>query len=270
MRGQGLRIRTLTTVDSRKWLTVILIAAFGWSLASVKWDSGTLHTGGLSAVGEILGAAFTPQISGGVLKLGIIEAWTTVAYAVAGLTVALVLGAPIGVIASGVLARRRFISVINVGWARLVLAFFRSVHELVWAWIFIVAVGLSPMAAVLAIGIPYAGILGRVFAELLQDVPEEPLDSLRSAGASEWKVFLYGRLPMAMPDMLSYTFYRLECGIRAAAVMSFVGLGGLGHQVQLSLQDLDYGRAWTFLFFLIALVALVDLWSSMVRRRVSA
>ena len=74
-----------------------------------------------------------------------------------------------------------------------------------------------PLAAVLALAIPYGGILGRIYSELLQDVPEEPLRALRSAGASEWRVMLYGRLPMALPDMLSYTFYRFECGIPAAA-----------------------------------------------------
>jgi phosphonate transport system permease protein len=122
------------------------------------------------------------------------------------------------------------------------------------------------MVAVLAIGIPYGGILGRVYAELLQDVPSAPLQALRNAGASPWRVFLYGRLPMALPDILSYTFYRFECGIRAAAIMSFVGLGGLGHQIQISLLDLDYQRAWTFIFVLIGLVILVDVWSSMVRQ----
>ena len=69
--------------------------------------------------------------------------------------------------------------------------------------------------------------------------------------------------------MLSYTFYRLECGVRSAAIMSFVGLGGLGHQIQLALDDLAYERVWTSLFFLIGLVVLVDVWSTMVRRRLT-
>jgi phosphonate transport system permease protein len=122
------------------------------------------------------------------------------------------------------------------------------------------------MAAVFALGIPYGGILGRIYAELLQDVPEGPLRALRSAGAREWRVLLYGRLPMATPDMVSYGFYRLECGIRSAAIMSFVGLGGLGQQIQLSLADLDYERMWTYLFSLIALIVAVDLWSTRFRR----
>ena len=264
------RITPITSVDNRKWLTLILGGALVLSLLQVDWGSSAVHTGGLAAAGEIIGSAFTPRVDIGTLGKAFSEAWTTVALAVAGLTVALVIGVPIGVFASGVLARETRFKVLNIGAARFALAFFRSIHELVWAWIFIVAVGLSPMAAVLAIGIPYAGILGRVYADLLQDVPEAPLQALRSSGASEWRVFLYGRLPMATPDILSYTYYRLECGIRAAAVMGFVGLGGLGTEIQLSLQDLDYSRAWTFLYFLIALVALIDIWSSMVRRRIAA
>ena len=196
--------------------------------------------------------------------------WRTVAYAVAGITVALAIGLPLGVIGSGVLNSSPWARRVNQGGVRFVLAFFRSIHELVWAWLFVAALGLSPMAAVLALGIPYGGILGRIYSELLQDVPEEPLAALRRAGASEWRVFWYGRLPMAFPDMLSYTFYRLECGIRSAAILGFVGLGGLGYQIKISLDDLAYNRAWTFLLSLVLLVVLVDLWSTMVRRKLTA
>ena len=74
---------------------------------------------------------------------------------------------------------------------------------------------------------------------------------------------------MAFPDMLSYTFYRLECGIRSAAILGFVGLGGLGYQIKISLDDLAYGRAWTFLISLVLLVVIVDVWSTLVRRRLT-
>jgi phosphonate transport system permease protein len=93
------------------------------------------------------------------------------------------------------------------------------------------------------------------------------LRALRSAGASELKVLAYGRLPTAMPDMLGYAFYRLECAIRSAAIFSFVGIQGLGYQIQLSLDDLLWGEVWTLLITLAALVLLVDAWSSHVRRR---
>jgi phosphonate transport system permease protein len=220
-------------------------------------------------MGEFAKALFTLDLSGDTLTSAISASWTTVAYAVAGLTLALLIGIPLGAIGSGVLTRSPWLRVTSGGGTRFSLAFFRSIHELVWAWLFVAAIGLSPMAAVLALAIPYGGILGRIYAELLQDVPDAPLRSLRSTGASEWRVFWYGRLPMALPDMLSYTFYRLECGIRSAAIMSFVGLGGLGHEIRISLDDLAYHQVWTYLLFLIGLVVIVDVWSTMVRRRLS-
>jgi phosphonate transport system permease protein len=83
-------------------------------------------------------------------------------------------------------------------------------------------------------------------------------------------VFLFGRLPMAFPDMLSYTFYRFECAIRSAAILSFVGIQGLGYQIQLSLHDLLFNQVWTLMLALMGLVVVVDLWSTRVRRSLVA
>jgi phosphonate transport system permease protein len=256
-------------LESRHLLTVILLGAFLWSLLSVDWTGRVIHAGGVNALRELGSAIVSPDLSPEVLRNGLQESWRTVSYAVAGLTVALVLGFPLGVVASGVLAWSPWQKRASAASVRFLLAFFRSIHELVWAWLFVAALGLSPMAAVLALGIPYGGILGRIYSEILQDVPEGPLRSLRHAGASEWRVFWYGRLPMALPDIISYTFYRLECGIRSAAILSFIGLGGLGHRIQLALADLDYSQAWSYVLFLVALVLVVDIWSSLVRRRMA-
>lgn len=256
-------------LESRQVLSLLLMGVLGWSLWSVDWNSGLVHPGGWGALREIASSILHPNLSAPVLRDAVLDSWRTVAYAVAGITVALVIGFPLGVIASGVLARASWKRNVMCPSVRVVLAVLRAIHELVWAWLFVAAFGLSPMVAVLALGIPYGGILGRIYSELLQDVPERPLQALRHSGASEWRVFCYGRLPMALPDIVSYTFYRLECGIRAAAIMSFVGLGGLGHRIQLSLNDLDYETAWTFILVLIVLICLVDIWSSMVRRRLN-
>lgn len=142
----------------------------------------------------------------------------------------------------------------------------RSIHELVWAVVFVAAFGLSSLTVVLAIAIPYAGILGRIYSELLNDVPEEPLNGLRASGASPAGVLLYGRIPMVLTELVGYGFYRFECAIRAAAIMSFVGIRGLGYEIQLSLNDLRFGEVWTLLLFLVGLVLLVDYWSAKVRR----
>lgn len=256
-------------LESRQLLTLILFAALVWSLLSVEWRNGVLHGGGLRAFGEIGAALFSPDLSLDALAKLLGSVGRTLAYAFAGLSLALVIGFPLGLTASGVLRAPGPMRRLTQGSARLTLAAVRSVHELVWAWLFVAAVGLSPIAAVLALALPYGGILGRVYAELFQDVPEAPLVALRSAGASKLQVFWQGRMPFVLPEFLGYTFYRLECGIRSATVLSFVGLGGLGFEIQIALADLAYGRAWTFILGLVGLILIVEAWSSAIRRRLS-
>ena len=255
-----------TGLESRGLLTVLLLGALGWSLWEVDWGGPLVHTGGASAAWDFFAALFSLELSPSFLKTGLEASWYTIAYAVAGITLAVALGLPLGVVASGVLTRSARVRWPVVLGTRGFLAATRSIHELVWAWLFVAAVGLSPMAAILALAIPYGGILGRIYSDTLNDVPPEPLRALRASGASEWKVLLYGRLVMALPDMASYTFYRFECAVRAAAIMSFVGISGLGYQIQLSLDDLHYGQVWTLLIFLVSLIVVVDVWSTVVRR----
>ncbi|MCI0440638.1 MAG: ABC transporter permease [Chloroflexi bacterium] len=265
MRAQAAQLRA-SFFESRKLLTLILVGAVAWSLFSVQWGRDLVHPGGGNAIVQILKALFTLELSPSFLGVAVEAAWKTLSFAVAGITLAVLVGFPLGVVASGVLSRSGKTRLASIGGIRFVLALLRSIHELVWAWLFVVAIGLSPTAGILALAIPYGGILGRIYSEILADVPEQPLRALRASGASELKVFLYGRLPMAFPDILSYTFYRFECGIRSAAILSFVGITGLGYQISLSLADLLFSEVWTLLLFLVALIMLVDLWSTLVRR----
>ena len=261
--------RWLPRLSNREWLTVILIGAFVWSVLQVNWGSGLIHAGGWTVLLDLVEGMATPDLSGDVIAKAIEAAWTTVAFAVAGLSIALLFAIPLALLASGVLISNPRWRRVTVGGARTYLSLLRSVHELVWAWLFVAAIGLSPFAAIFALAVPYAGILGRIYADRLSDVQDPPLRALRTAGAGESLVVLYGRLPIALADLASYTFYRLECGIRSSAIMGFVGVGGLGLQIQLALSDLDYSRASTFLIALIVLIALVEVWSSVARRRMT-
>ncbi len=254
-------------LESKALLSILLLAAFAWSLSPIDWSRPLVHPGGAEPLLQFLAALFRPELSPSFLGTALLAAWQTTAYAVAGISLAIALGLPLGMIASGTVVRTKVIRGPLVLVTRLLLAFFRSIHELVWALLFVAAIGLSPLAAVMALAIPYGGILGRIYAEIFNDVPQEPLRALRASGASELKIFFYGRLPMALPDMLSYTFYRFECAIRAVIIMSFVGVGGLGYHLLLSLNDLLYSQTWTLLFFLIGLVAAIDIWSGSLRRR---
>lgn len=257
-------------LNNRRLLSLALAVALVWSLASVDWQGSIVHTGGGSTLWKFFRAAFPPELSLEFLRVGMLAAWQTTTFAVTSLTLAVLIGLPLGVLASGqVVAHSGYAGRTLVVGVRLFLAVIRSIHELVWAVLFVTAFGFSSLSAILAIAIPYGGILGRIYGERLVDVPEEPLRALKASGASPLGVLVYGRLPMALPDLLSYSFYRFECAIRAAAIMSFVGIRGLGFEIQLSLQDLLFSQVWTLMLFLVALVVLVDMLSGRVRRSLS-
>ena len=254
-------------MESRLLLTLALLAALGWSLTNIDWDAPLFHSGGGASALRFLVALFPPDLTPEFLAIAVEASWYTIAYAVAGVTLAVVIGLPLGAVASGTALPEEspWRRPLMVG-ARALLAGMRSVHELVWAVLLVASVGLSPMAGILALAIPYAGILGRIYAELIQDVPQPPLRALRASGAPPLAALLYGHFQMAMPDILSYTFYRLECGIRSAAILSFVGIQGLGYQIQLSMHDLLFSQVWTLLIFLVGIIVVVDMWSTYVRR----
>jgi phosphonate transport system permease protein len=260
------RISNSFELHKRNVLTLLLILVFILSLFSVSWGPELLHPGGRVTIVQVIESLFKPDLSTDVIKVALISTWRTLAYAVAGMTLATVMALVFGVFASGVLSTSKFGRYGLKPFFRGLLGFMRAIHELIWAWLFVAAVGLTPYAAIFALAIPYGGILGRIYSDILNDVPKEPIKALKSSGASRLQILFYGYFSIARADMISYTMYRLECAVRSSTIMSFVGLGGLGFQIQLALQDLNYHKVWTYMFFLIALVILIDLWSNLVRR----
>lgn len=254
-------------LHKRKILSMLLILAFLWSLSSVEWSRDLMHGGGLATATEIAAAFFHPDLSGDILLLALESSWTTLSYAAAGMSLAMILAFFSGIFASGIMASSEKSKQLQKSFFRRLLGFMRAIHELVWAWLFVASIGLSPFAAIFALAIPYGGILGRIFADMLEDVPEEPIRALEAAGASKLQAFWYGYLPMVRSSITSYAMYRFECAVRSSAIMSFVGIGGLGYQIQLSLDDLQYGEVWTFVFFLIILVVMIDAWSNQLRNQ---
>jgi phosphonate transport system permease protein len=261
------RIKGTLEYHKKGILTILLALMFIWSLFSVNWGSNLIHTGGKATMLQIFNALLHPKVNPDIIKLALMSSWITLAYAVAGMTLAFIFAFILGILASGVLAENEISRKTSKGIFRGILGFMRAIHELVWALLFVASVGLTPFAAIFALAIPYGGNLGRIYADILNDVPREPIKALKASGASKLQLLIYGYLPMAKVDMVSYTMYRLECAIRSSTIMSFVGLGGLGFQIQLSLQDLNYSEVWTFMFFLTALVTLIDFWSNLFRNR---
>lgn len=253
--------------NKKLFLSLALVIVFLLSLTSIQWSKELLHSGGSTTLWQIFKSLFQPDLSISTLKLAIESTWITLAYAVTGISLALLIAFILGILASGILFKSAFGRFLSFGVFRGILGLMRAIHELVWAWLFVAAIGLSPFAAIFALAIAYGGALGRVFADILNDVTQEPINALKSSGATKLQILLYAYLPITASNMLSYSMYRFECAIRSSAIMSFVGLGGLGYQIQLSLSELRYNEVWTFMFFLVLLVALVDIWSNMLRKR---
>jgi phosphonate transport system permease protein len=152
------------------------------------------------------------------------------------------------------------------GATRALLNVLRSIPELVWASLLLVAAGLGPFAGTLALAAHTSGVLGRLFADALENAAPLPERTLRTNGAATMAAFLYATLPQTLPQMLSYTLYRWENNIRAAAVLGVVGAGGLGQMLKYHLSLFQMQDAATVVIAMLLLVAMVDAVSFALRR----
>lgn len=151
--------------------------------------------------------------------------------------------------------------------ARLLLNALRAIPELVWAALVVLAAGLGPNAGTLALALHTSGVLGRLFAEALENTPQEPAEAIRLAGGGAVAAFCYGTLPGVWPQLLAYTLYRWENNIRMASVLGFVGAGGLGQMLYFSLSLFQQAQAATVILAMLVLVLGVDTFSGWARQR---
>ncbi|MBE9107812.1 ABC transporter permease subunit [Nodosilinea sp. LEGE 07298] len=232
-----------------------------------------INWGGWPQLREFLVASLRPDLSPEFVALMGRAALVTLAYAVLGTVCSIGLGLVGGLLSSAVwwqtlLPQDKWGLRQNLWFGvRGLLAFPRAIHELIWGLVLLQVLGLDPVVGVLAIAIPFGAIVAKVFSEILDETPPEPLYALLNAGTPPIIALIYGLLPQALPNLLSYTFYRFECSLRASAVLGIIGAGGLGYEIFLSLQSLRYEQLWTGFYALIILNGAVDAWSALVRRR---
>ena len=141
----------------------------------------------------------------------------------------------------------------------------RGINEIILALIFVAAIGLGPFAGVLALAIHGAGMLGKFFAEAMEDIDEGPLEAFRSAGVGPFKTFFFGVLPQVLPTWLGTIFYRLETNVRQSTVLGMVGAGGIGFELVSSMKLFKYQDTATCILVILAMVLIADLVSSRVR-----
>lgn len=245
----------------------VTLLAFVWSSVQVGLFKGDLvNAGGWTQVAQFLRAALRPQLDAAFLQITFDAMLVTAGYAVCGLALSLLMGGVGGLLSSEVWWRAHSHNrTASAGspWliARVALSVPRAIHEVIWGLFFVIILGLDPLVAILALGIPFGAITAKVFSEILDETNHDAVWALINTGVPALRALLYGLLPRALPNLLSYTFYRLECAIRSATVLGVIGAGGLGYQILLSLQSLRYEEMWTLMAALFVLSGLTD-WSS--------
>ncbi len=261
------RVITAVVCVALLWPAMVLSEFKPWILFDQKSLTAALHF-----LAEFLHPAHDAEFLTIVLQ----QTWITVAIATCGLTLALAGAIP----ATLVVTERLSISRLGTGRMRTaamlvrqsvrwLLVLLRSVPELVWALLLVRIVGLGPTAGVLAIALTYCGMLGKVYAEILESTDAHATDTLLANGAGRLQALLYGALPASASELVSYTVYRWECAIRGSAVMGFVGAGGLGQRMDESTRNMAGGEVCTMLIVFVLLVALADQVSKVLRRRLA-
>jgi phosphonate transport system permease protein len=260
---------TGATVTVRRLVGLLVVAVplvWSWHQA-VPDGSDVVNRGGLPLVADLLGSALHPALAPDFLAVVLDAAVVTLVYAALGTAGALVIGLLGGLALSDAAWAAhppRPVRILRL-LVRGLLVAARSVHELVWALLFVSVLGLDPLVAVLAIAIPFGAQTAKVFCDILDAVPPGPLRALRSAGSPPAATLAYALFPAAAPLLLSYAFYRFECAIRSAVILGVVGVGGLGEELVVSLRSRNWDEVWTLVGVVLLLSAAVDLWSSRLR-----
>lgn len=249
------------------WLALallLLVATSFWSL-DLQW-AAFLSLDAARSMARFVGEFFPPDFSGPFVRRVAYASWETLAMSGLGTVIAGVFGLVLALPASRVSERDRALARAPT---RLLLNVLRAIPELVWAALLLISAGLGPLAGTLALALHTTGVLGRLFAEAIENAPSDSAVALRMHGIGPVRVFLYATLPQVLPQLISYTLYRWENNIRAATILGVVGAGGLGQLLAFHMGLFQMGKTATVLIAMLLLVAIVDGLSYWMRRALS-
>jgi phosphonate transport system permease protein len=272
---------------SKRSLSAVLVAAV--LLAVAGWIVGVdplllLSSEARGQMWTFVAEGYPPDVSreyllGRSLRDGLLWAIVeTLAISVVGTTIAVVLAMPLALASAstathqGPLYANASASRVALGSAlqrsaRALLSFLRSVPGLVWGFLFVTAVGLGPFAGALALGVHNAGVLGKLYADFLEDTDPMTTEAVASCGTTRFQAVCHGMIPQVSATVASYTLYRWECTIRSATILGFVGAGGIGYYLVIAIQRLQYQRLGTAIAAVFGLVVASDALSSRLRAR---
>lgn len=238
-----------------------LLLLFGQAVVVAHARPQDLLTG-IGGMADILARAIPPD--GGTVEPSLGAAIETFDIALLGTAAAVVMAMPLAVLA----ARNASPSPLVYQAARGVIAVTRAVPDLIWALFFVTAVGLGPFPGVLAVSVHSIGMLGRLFAETIEDMDMGPVEALTVTGASRMQVVTHAILPGILPSLIGIGLYRLDENVRSSLVLGFVGAGGIGFLILTYMNLFQYHKVATLLVMTYVLVVAVERVSAAIRRRV--
>jgi phosphonate transport system permease protein len=238
------------------WGAILLLLAASWKGADMRPLELIRDSGNMSSYAADF---FPPNF--GQWRMYVNEMMVTLQIALWGTALALVTAVPLGLMASANI----------VPWwvyqpIRRLLDSFRAINEMVFAMLFVVAVGLGPFAGVLALWVHTSGTLAKLFSEAVEAIDPQPVEGIRSTGASALHEIVYGVIPQVIPLWTSYTLYRFEANVRSATVVGMVGAGGIGVVLWEIIRGFQYAETAAVMLIIIATVSVIDLISARVRK----
>ncbi|AKS36619.1 phosphonate ABC transporter permease [Mycolicibacterium goodii] len=248
------------------WMTLVIVLVVGGLLAHGWTQGATVRPDSLAQgvfrLGDFLADAVPPDTHrlGPILKALLV----TVEMALLGTLIGVVLSVPLAVLAARNVTPHRVLYALSRG----VITICRTIPDLVWGLIFVIAVGLGPEAGVLAIAVDVMGFCGRFFAESIEDLDPGRIEGLRALGAPRSGILVGGVLPACMPSFVTTSMFALESSARSSVVLGLVGAGGIGIELATSMTLLRYDEAATIILAILAVVVLFERISAEIRRRV--
>lgn len=235
----------------------VILASLGGSEFSIS-----RFVSGLPNLWQLVSDMFPPDFSR--IETVLLRLLETLQMAIAGTLVGIIISLPIAVLAT----RNHTPHPVIRFFAKAMVSFFRTIPDLIWALIFVIAVGLGPFAGTLAIVVDTIGFCGRFFAEAMEEVEEGPQEALTALGAARTDVIASAVVPAAMPSMIATSLFSLEKATRSSVVLGIVGAGGIGMELQVALDLFNYAQAATIILVIFALVLIVEHISGILRSRI--
>jgi len=244
---------------SRSWLiSLVIVGLLAWSFAPVEMYKATSLVTDWRNMAEFLAGFLKPNFH--EWRQYLAEMVETVQIAIWGTALSVLIGAPLAILASSNIMPQWVVQPV-----RRVMDAARAINEIVFALLFVVAVGLGPLAGVLALAVHNVGIIAKLFSEAVEAIDPRPVEGIRSSGASRLQEVLYGVVPQVMPLWSSFTLYRFETNVRSATVLGIVGAGGIGHSLYENIRGFNYSETAAIIIIVVATVMLIDMLSARIR-----